>query len=147
MRRVQKLARVPAAASNTSMACPRCGSDCSCACSGDPIPSQDWRRQVSLQVRAHKVRKHHRLDPNAPQLEFDDHTPLQLGETSASAMRSSSKRFFASSDESNGIIRYNSCNGAAHIAYHQDVPGANRNGNRLADFVRGAVRGYRATAS
>jgi uncharacterized RDD family membrane protein YckC len=90
---VQKPAHAPAAASNTSMACPRCGSDCSCACSGDPIPSQDWRRQVSLQVRAHKVRKHHRLDPNAPQLEFDDHTPLQLGETSASAMRSSSWRW------------------------------------------------------
>ena len=75
------------------MACPRCGSDCSCACSGDPIPSQDWRRQVSLQVRAHKVRKHHRLDPNAPQLEFDDNTPLQLGESSPSAVRSSSWRW------------------------------------------------------
>ena len=53
------------------MACPRCGDDCSCACSGDPLlPSQDWRRQISLQVRAHKVRKHRRLDPDAPLLDF-----------------------------------------------------------------------------
>jgi uncharacterized RDD family membrane protein YckC len=53
------------------MACPRCGNDCSCACSGDPlIPSQDWRRQISLQVRAHKVRKHRRLDPDSPLLDF-----------------------------------------------------------------------------
>lgn len=53
------------------MACPRCGNDCSCACSGDPLlPSQDWRRQISLQVRAHKVRKHRRLDPDAPLLDF-----------------------------------------------------------------------------
>jgi uncharacterized RDD family membrane protein YckC len=53
------------------MACPRCGNDCSCACSGDPLlPSQDWRRQISLEVRAHKVRKHRRLDPDAPLLDF-----------------------------------------------------------------------------
>ena len=90
MRRVQKLARVPAAASNTSMACPRCGSDCSCACAGDPIPSQDWRRQVSLQVRAHKVRKRQRLDPNSPQLEFNDQVPLQLGDASTAGVRNPS---------------------------------------------------------
>ena len=75
------------------MACPRCGSDCTCACSGDPIPSQDWRRQVSLQVRAHRVRKRQRLDPNAPQLDFDNQAPLQLGETSAATTRSSSWRW------------------------------------------------------
>jgi uncharacterized RDD family membrane protein YckC len=53
------------------MACPRCGSDCTCACSGDPLPLQDWRRQVSLQVRAHNARKRRRLDPDAPLLDFD----------------------------------------------------------------------------
>jgi len=53
------------------MACPRCGSDCTCACSGDPLPAQDWRRQVSLQVRAHNARKRRRLDPDAPLLDFD----------------------------------------------------------------------------
>lgn len=90
---MQKLARIPAAASNTSMACPRCGNDCTCACSGDPVPSQDWRRQVSLQVRAHKVRKRQRLDPDAPQLDFDDNTPLQLGEGAKTSMRSSSLRW------------------------------------------------------
>jgi len=52
------------------MACPRCGSDCSCACSGDPLPAHDWRRQVSLQVRAHNARKRRRLDPDAPLLDF-----------------------------------------------------------------------------
>lgn len=90
---MQKLARIPAAASNTSMACPRCGSDCTCACSGDPFPSQDWRRQVSLQVRAHKVRKRQRLDPNAPQLDFDNNSPLQLGETSSTTGQNSSWRW------------------------------------------------------
>lgn len=90
---MQKLARAPAAASNTSMACPRCGSDCTCACSGDPIPSQDWRRQVSLQVRAHKVRKHHRLDPDAPLLDFDEEAPLQLGEPATATTRKSSWRW------------------------------------------------------
>jgi len=90
---VQKLARLPAVASNTSMACPRCGSDCTCACSGDPIPSQDWRRQVSLQVRAHKVRKHRRLDPDAPLLDFDEQAPLQLGETTTATTRKSSWRW------------------------------------------------------
>lgn len=53
------------------MACLRCGSDCTCACSGDPLPAQDWRRQVSLQVRAHNARKRRRLDPDAPLLDFD----------------------------------------------------------------------------
>src|SRR5581483_9805628 len=53
------------------MACPRCGSDCTCACSGDPLPAQDWRRQISLQVRAHNARKRRRLDPDAPLLDFD----------------------------------------------------------------------------
>ena len=53
------------------MACPRCGSDCTCACAGDPLPVQDWRRQVSLQVRAHNARKRRRLDPDAPLLDFD----------------------------------------------------------------------------
>ncbi len=53
------------------MACSRCGSDCTCACSGDPLPAQDWRRQISLQVRAHKARKRRRLDPDAPLLDFD----------------------------------------------------------------------------
>jgi uncharacterized RDD family membrane protein YckC len=75
------------------MACPRCGSDCSCACSGDPIPSQDWRRQVSLQVRAHRVRKRHRLDPNSPQLDFDDQAPLHIEEGSATTARKSSWRW------------------------------------------------------
>ena len=55
----------------TDMACPRCGSDCTCACSGDPFPLQDWRRQVSAQVRAHNARKRRRLDPEAPLLDFD----------------------------------------------------------------------------
>lgn len=89
---MQKLARVPAAESNTSMACPRCGSDCSCACSGDPIPAQDWRRQVSLQVRAHK-RKRHRLDPDCPQLDFDEQAPLHIEETPTTALRKSSWRW------------------------------------------------------
>src|SRR6185312_10581775 len=53
------------------MACPRCGSDCTCACSGDPLPVQDWRRQISLQVRAHNARKRRRLDADAPLLDFD----------------------------------------------------------------------------
>jgi uncharacterized RDD family membrane protein YckC len=53
------------------MACPRCGSDCTCACAGDPLPAQDWRRQISLQVRAHNARKRRRLDPDAPLLDFD----------------------------------------------------------------------------
>src|SRR5581483_3611019 len=53
------------------MACPRCGSDCTCACSGDPLPLQDWRRQISAQVRAHNARKRRRLDPDAPLLDFD----------------------------------------------------------------------------
>ena len=53
------------------MACPRCGSDCTCACAGDPLPAQDWRRQISLQVRAHNARKRRRLDPEAPLLDFD----------------------------------------------------------------------------
>ncbi len=53
------------------MACPRCGTDCTCACSGDPLPAQDWRRQISLQVRAHNARKRRRLDPDAPLLDFD----------------------------------------------------------------------------
>lgn len=56
----------------TDMACSRCGSECKCACSGDPLPAQDWRRQVSLKVRAHKARKHRRLDPDSPFLEFEE---------------------------------------------------------------------------
>src|SRR5438270_12808529 len=75
------------------MACPRCGSDCSCACSGDPIPLPDWRRQVALQVRAHRVRKRHRLDPNSPQLEFDDQVPLHIEEGSTATTSKSSWRW------------------------------------------------------
>src|SRR4029077_20669233 len=74
------------------MACPRCGSDCSCACSGDPIPAQDWRRQVSLQVRAHK-RKRRRLDPDSPELNFDEQAPLHIEETPTAAVRKSSWRW------------------------------------------------------
>ena len=69
------------------MACPRCGTDCNCACSGDPLPSQDWRRQVSLQVRAHKVRKRRRLDPDAPLLEFEEQDLLAIEQTSSVAPR------------------------------------------------------------
>ena len=75
-----------------SMACPRCGTDCSCACSGDPLPSQDWRLQVSLQVRAHKVRKRRRLDPDAPLLEFEEQDSLAIEETSSVASRISMRR-------------------------------------------------------
>src|SRR4051812_12388011 len=64
----------------SNMACSRCGTDCNCACSGDPLSSQDWRRQVSLQVRAHRVRKRRRLDPDAPLLEFDEPEPLAVEE-------------------------------------------------------------------
>jgi len=76
-----------------SMACPRCGTDCNCACSGDPLPSQDWRRQVSLQVRAHKVRKRRRLDPDAPLLEFEEQDSPAIGETSPVASRVSKWRW------------------------------------------------------
>ena len=69
------------------MACPRCGTDCNCACSGDPLPSQDWRREVSMQVRAHKVRKRRRLDPDAPQLEFEEQNSIAIEETPSSASR------------------------------------------------------------
>lgn len=70
-----------------SMACPRCGTDCNCACSGDPLPSQDWRRQVSLQVRAHKVRKRRRLDPDAPLLEFEEQDSPVIEEAPPAASR------------------------------------------------------------
>lgn len=67
------------------MACSRCGSDCSCACSGDPLPALDWRRQVSLQVRAHKARKRRRLDPDAPLLDFNEPSTAVIREESAPA--------------------------------------------------------------
>lgn len=66
------------------MACSRCGTDCTCACSGEPLPAQDWRRQISLQVRAHKARKRRRLDPEAPLLDFDPE-PLESDEEIESA--------------------------------------------------------------
>src|SRR5947208_3145193 len=50
------------------MACPRCGTDCNCACSGDPLPSQDWRRQVSLQVPRAHTRHYELAEPVADQL-------------------------------------------------------------------------------
>ncbi len=71
------------------MACPRCGSDCTCACSGDPLPLQDWRRQVSLQVRAHNARKRRRLDPDAPLLDFDAEPAAPEGEIEPPKARSS----------------------------------------------------------
>lgn len=58
------------------MSCSRCGSDCDCSCSGNLIPVQDWRRQVALQVRAHKVRKRRRMDPDSPLLDFEEQEPL-----------------------------------------------------------------------
>jgi uncharacterized RDD family membrane protein YckC len=54
------------------MACPRCGDRCTCACSGDPLPTSDWRREVALQVRAHKARKRRGQEADSPQLEFTD---------------------------------------------------------------------------
>jgi len=72
----------------TDMPCPRCGSDCTCACSGDPLPAPDWRRQVSLQVRAHNARKRRRLDPDAPLLDFDAE-PAESGREIESKPRTS----------------------------------------------------------
>ena len=73
------------------MACSRCGSDCSCACSGNPLPALDWRRQVSLQVRAHKARKRRRLDPDAPQLDFDEPSTPVIEEEPAPAQEHGAK--------------------------------------------------------
>ncbi len=56
------------------MACPRCGNDCTCACSGDPLPQVDWRREISKQVSAHRARRKRKIDPNAPLLDFDEET-------------------------------------------------------------------------
>jgi len=75
------------------MACPRCGSNCNCACSGDPLPSQDWRRQISMQVRAHKVRKRRRLDPDSPLLDFDDQDALTIEGNSTAVVRNSNLRW------------------------------------------------------
>ena len=72
------------------MACPRCGSNCTCACSGDPFPSTDWRYEVAMQVRAHKARSHRKSDPNSPQLGFADPEPL---ETSTVALRTARRRW------------------------------------------------------
>lgn len=73
------------------MACSRCGSDCSCACSGDPLPTLDWRRQVSLQVRAHKARKRRRLDPDSPLFDFDEPIKPEISEESASEQYAGAK--------------------------------------------------------
>ena len=73
------------------MACPRCGTDCNCACSGDPLPN-DWRREVSMQVRAHRARRR-KADPNAPQLDFQDHDLTDGNETSVPAMRARNSRW------------------------------------------------------
>src|SRR5215469_18015236 len=83
MESVQKRRPLLAPGFSTDMACSRCGSDCSCACSGDPVPAVDWRRQVSLQVRAHKARKHRRLDPDAPLLDFDEPSTPVIREEAA----------------------------------------------------------------
>jgi uncharacterized RDD family membrane protein YckC len=40
----------------------------------------DWRRQVSLQVRAHKARKRRRLDPDSPLLEFEEQDLMAMHE-------------------------------------------------------------------
>lgn len=72
------------------MACPRCGSNCTCACSGDPLPSTDWRYEVAMQVRAHKARSRRKFDPNSPQLGFADPEPL---ETSTVALRTARRRW------------------------------------------------------
>jgi len=72
------------------MACSRCGSNCTCACSGDPLPSTDWRYEVAMQVRAHKARSRRRSDPNSPQLGFADPEPL---ETSTVALRTARRRW------------------------------------------------------
>jgi uncharacterized RDD family membrane protein YckC len=71
------------------MACSRCGSDCTCACSGDPLPAHDWRRQVSLQVRAHNARKRRRLDPDAPLLDFDPEPAATEQEAEPARLRTS----------------------------------------------------------
>lgn len=71
------------------MACPRCGTDCNCACSGDPLPN-DWRREVSMQVRAHRARRRRNVDPDALQLDFQD---PKANETSVPAMRARNSRW------------------------------------------------------
>ena len=80
------------------MSCSRCGSNCNCFCSGDPLPAHEWRRQVALQVREHKVRKRRRLDPEAPLLAFDEQDPVIIEETSTAALRTSAREW----DESAG---------------------------------------------
>jgi uncharacterized RDD family membrane protein YckC len=70
------------------MACPRCGTDCNCACSGDPLPN-DWRREVSMQVRAHRARRRN-INPDALQLDFQD---PEVNETSVPAMRARNSRW------------------------------------------------------
>ena len=67
------------------MPCPRCGDRCTCACSGNPFPTSDWRHEVALQVRAHKARKRRGQDVDSAQLEFRDDVPVP--ETSTIALR------------------------------------------------------------
>ena len=86
-----KALSAPCTGISTDMACSRCGSDCSCACSGDPLPSLDWRRQVSLQVRAHQARKRRRLDPDAPLLDFDEPIKAAIEEDAASEQYAGAK--------------------------------------------------------
>lgn len=74
------------------MACSRCGSDCNCACSGDPVPS-DWRREVSMQVRAHRARRRRNVNPDAPELNFEDPELFEANETSVPAMRALNSRW------------------------------------------------------
>lgn len=82
------------------MACPRCGSNCTCACAGDPFPTSDWRHEVAMQVRAHKARKRRRDEPDSPQLEFADQES-SLPENSTIALRTSRWRSEATiADES-----------------------------------------------
>jgi uncharacterized RDD family membrane protein YckC len=77
------------------MACLRCGTDNSCACSG-----LDWRQEVANQVRAHRIRKRRRVDSDSPQFEFTDSESVEIPENSTMALRASRWRentFYGSS--------------------------------------------------
>src|SRR5258708_7475650 len=71
----------------TRTACPRCGDDCTCSCSGDPLPQVDWRSEISKQVSAHRARRKRKIDPNAPLLDFDEETRLKSDQSFQPARR------------------------------------------------------------
>lgn len=60
------------------MACPRCGND-NCACTGNTVP-QDWREQISMQLRAHQIRKRRKMVADAPLLDFDGQAAIAIQE-------------------------------------------------------------------